>query len=478
MTKHTLQQRAFAHLHEALLAASDVEPRPPVIKPNPGPQEQFVYSDADITIYGGAAGGGKSWGLMLRATRYLHVPGFAAVIFRRKTSEIRQTGGLLTTSMEVFPLLKGSYRENTMEWRFPAGSYAKLSHMEHPSNRLDWSGSQIPEIGFDELQSFEEEQFWFLISRNRSTCGVRPHVMATCNPDPDSFVAKLIAWWIDQDTGYAIPERSGVKRWFLRDHEGNILWGNSREDLAPHMEEFKRDPISLVFISSKLSDNPPLEKSDPKYRSMLQAMPLIDRQRLLDGNWKVRPAAGAFWNRGMFEDRIVEKAPEGSGFDIRGWDKAASLEMNRDRTASVKIRRGLADGNIYVLDATAFRATAADREDRIKDIAVMDGKQTKVFIEQEPGSGGKESAEATINNLSGIASVTARYSTGHKTARWRGIISQCERGKVFLVRGPWNKEFVDELHNADGSNNVHDDFASAFEIAYYGLLNNLSRGIF
>ena len=52
-----------------------------------------------------------------------------------------------------------------------------------------------------------------MLSRNRTTCGIRPYVRATCNPDADSWVADFISWWIDQETGYPIPERSGLVRY-------------------------------------------------------------------------------------------------------------------------------------------------------------------------------------------------------------------------------------------------------------------------
>lgn len=65
-------------------------------------------------------------------------------------------------------------------------------------------------------------------------CGVRPYVRATCNPDADSWVAEFISWWIDPETGFAIPERAGVLRWFIRIGD-TIIWGDSPEELAHHV---------------------------------------------------------------------------------------------------------------------------------------------------------------------------------------------------------------------------------------------------
>ena len=81
-------------------------------------------------------------------------------------------------------------------------------------------------IGFDELTHFTAHQFFYMVSRNRSTCGVRPYIRATCNPYADSWVADFLAWWIDQETGLPIPERAGVLRYYIRVAE-KIEWAGS-----------------------------------------------------------------------------------------------------------------------------------------------------------------------------------------------------------------------------------------------------------
>ena len=73
----------------------------------------------------------------------------------------------------------------------------RFAHLEYEQDKFGWMGAQVTFIGFDELIHFTEGQFWYLLSRNRSTCGIKPHIRATCNPDPDSFVADLVKWWID-----------------------------------------------------------------------------------------------------------------------------------------------------------------------------------------------------------------------------------------------------------------------------------------
>src|SRR4051812_4845056 len=204
--------------------------RAQAVAPQPGPQTAFLASRADIAIYGGAAGGGKSWALLLEPLRHVGVADFGAVFFRRSTVQIRNEGGLWDESAKLYPHVGARAREQALEWRFPSGASVSFGHLEHERNVYDWQGSQISLIGFDELTHFSARQFFYMLSRNRSMCGVRPYVRATCNPDADSWVAKLIGWWIDQETGLPIPERSGVLRWFARVGE-ELVWADRPEEI-------------------------------------------------------------------------------------------------------------------------------------------------------------------------------------------------------------------------------------------------------
>ena len=265
------------------------------IRPNAGPQEQFLSCQADIAIYGGSAGGGKTWALLLDPLRFVHVPDFQAVIFRRTTEQVRTAGGLWDESANLYPLVAGKPREQQLDWHFVNASI-RFEHLQHEQSKLNYQGAQIAYMGFDELTHFTETQFWYMLSRSRSTCGVRPYIRATCNPESESWVAKLIAWWIDQETGFPIAERSGVLRWFVR-FGGELLWFDKREDAVAHQVSQGMDyatavvsPKSLTFIPAKLSDNPKLTSRDPSYLANLMALPKVERARLLDGNWKVSSA--------------------------------------------------------------------------------------------------------------------------------------------------------------------------------------------
>jgi len=166
------------------------------------------------------------------------------------------------------------------------------------------------------------------------------------------------------------------------------------------------------------------------------------------GQFQQRPAprTGGFFEADKLE--VVDKVPPLVAL-VRYWDKAgtkgshsAKAKEGSARTAGVLMGKG-EDGRYYVLDVHAGRWEAPERERQIKAKAETDEPRTVIWIEQEPGSGGKESAQATVTNLAGFRIHSERPS-GDKVLRAEPYSVQVEAGNVKLLRGAWNKEFVDE----------------------------------
>jgi predicted phage terminase large subunit-like protein len=447
------------------------------IAPQPGPQTDFAATVADIAIYGGAAGGGKSFGLLLEPLRHYNNPKFGCVIFRRNTTQVRNEGGLWDESMGLYSLFRAVPLESKLEWVFPnpkrlgsPGARVKFAHLEHEKTVLDWQGAQIPFIGFDELTHFSETQFFYMLSRNRSASGVPGYIRGTCNPDPDSWVRRFIDWWIDED-GYAIPERSGVLRWFIR-RDDLIVWADSKEEL---FEQYGRgpdvQPKSVTFIPSKLEDNRILMDKDPSYLANLLAMNRVDRMRLKDGNWNVRAAAGMMFQREWFE--IVDSVPAGWIQVIRFWDRAATKpsETNKDPdwTRGIKLYK-YPDGKFVVADLKSTRDTPGQVEVLIKNTASHDTTSVKIASQQDPGSAGVSEAEHFISMLSGYDVHTVVISKD-KVTRAKPVSAQCEWSNVKVLRAAWNEDFFTELENfPDGA---HDDIVDVLS----GAFNELSGGL-
>ena len=413
------------------------------IRPQPGPQEAFLASPADIVIYGGSAGSGKSWGVLLEPIRHVVTnPEFASVFFRRNLTQIKNPGGLWDESVKLYPLCGGQPVAHVSEWRWPKGGKIKFAHLEYDSTVLDWQGAQIPLIVFDELTHFTQAQFWYMLSRNRSMCGVRPYIRATTNPDADSWVAELIAWWIDQATGLPILDRSGVVRWFIRLHD-SIIWGDSSAELVekygnPNLAVDDLDqsvqPKSFTFIPAKLDDNPALMRADPGYRANLMALSRVERERLLYGNWKIRPAAGLLFQRAWCE--TVAALPVDIDF-VRYWDRAATLktsENDPDWTVGLKLGRQRSTGIYFLVEAIRMRESPGKVLAGMLNAATADGPSVRVGYPQDPGQAGKDQAQATTRHLSAFTS-SSWIETGDKVTRFSPFSAQCEAGNVKILRG-------------------------------------------
>ena len=249
----------------------------PTIKAQPGPQQKFLASSADVCIYGGSAGGGKSYGLLLDPLRYLTtIPGFSGVIFRRTYPEIVLPGGLWDTSVELYKDLGATPRQGTLDWTFPPyGNTISFHHLQHEQNKYQWQGSQVTYFGFDELTHFTESAFTYIaFSRGRSQCEVDSYVRGSCNPDP-GWVKNFLAPWVDRE--YHRPANSGEIRWFVRE-DGKIRW----------VERGHPDAKSMSFIRASVFDNPIMLARNPGYVANLKALLPVERARLLDGDWDVR----------------------------------------------------------------------------------------------------------------------------------------------------------------------------------------------
>jgi predicted phage terminase large subunit-like protein len=431
-----------------------------VVRPQPGPQETFLGSSADIAIYGGAAGGGKTWALLMEPLRHIANPGFGAVFFRRSTVQVRNEGGLWDESEKLYPLIGATPREHVLSWEFPAGSTVSFAHLEHDKTVLNWQGSQIPLICFDELTHFSQKQFWYMVSRNRSMCGVRPYIRATCNPDADSWVAEFIAWWIDPETGLPIPERAGVVRWFVRIKDA-LVWADDPAELEAKHPGIP--PKSATFIPAKLTDNVALMAADPGYMANLLALPKVERERLLGGNWKIRAAAGLLFKRSWVT--VVDAAPVDLRI-VRGWDLAGTPKVDGndpDWTAGTKIGKSKSSGRYIVLHHVRDRDTPHKVEALIANTASQDGREVEISLPQDPGQAGKAQVATLIKMLS---SFTARATpeTGDKETRFGPFSAQCEAGNVDVLRGPWNEEWFMELEAFPEA--AHDDDADSTARAF------------
>lgn len=157
---------------------------------------------------------------------------------------------------------------------------------------------------------------------------------------------------------------------------------------------------------------------------------------------------------------IIDAIPPGS-ICCRGWDKAGS-QGKGDWTAGVKIAE-TPNGTYVVCDVVRGRWASDDREKAIRDTATKDGVDTWIMVEQEGGSGGKDSASITIRGLAGFVAY-AQSVTGDKASRARPLSAQALSGNVSLLRGDWNAAF--EREAKEFPNGTHDDQIDAASLAF------------
>ncbi len=452
------------------------------LRPQAGPQTKFLGTPAEVAVYGGAAGGGKSYGLLLEPTRHHDNPLFGGVIFRKEAVQIRNKGSLWDESAKIYPLFGAAPRQSTLEWLFPhptrndrPGATMKFAGLENDAACLNWQGSQIPFIGFDELTHFTEYQFFYMLSRNRSDSGVRGYVRATTNPDANSWVRQFIDWWIGED-GFAIPERSGVIRYFIRINE-QLHWADSKEEIY---EQFGRgpeiQPKSFTFIKSDVYDNQILLKADPGYLANLMALPRVERLRLLGGNWNVKATAGNVFRREWFKEYVNSEPTTGYVSKIRYWDRAATKpnpeNKDPDWTRGLKLYR-MANGTFVVAGLASMRDTPGKVEGLVYATSHADGYDTPVGLEQDPGSAGVADIANMLTKLPGFQ-VRVCKPTQNKVVRAKASSSAAENGLVVLVRGSWNEDFLDELENFSEDLTGHDDIVDAFSGAFNELIGGKS----
>lgn len=426
------------------------------IKAHPGPQTDFLKTSADVCLFGGSAGGGKSFALLLDPLRYVYVKDFYCIIFRRHQTEVTLPGGLVDESKKIYPLMGAQYYSSSKTWVFPSGAKIVLRGLELVDDMYQYKGVQVNAVYWDELTSFEESQFWYLFSRIRSTNSIKGYVKCTTNPQSEGFVKDLIesAGYLRED-GFAEDTMSGVVKWFVR-AGGDLLWYDTKEeavkDAAAEMGVPEKEilPQSFTFIRSSLSDNPSIGVD---YRSKLLGMPEKDRQELLGGNWNYQPSNGMYYKSDWVEIIPANQLPRMKKI-VRAWDLAATpvSTVNKNPDWTVGIKMGLGDdGYYYILDVIRFRDSIAKVKEATKRAATNDGIRTTISIPLDPGGHGKHAYQDHVKNLVGYV-VKKSKTEKTKLERFMPFASVAENGLVKMVQGDWNKAFNNELEAfiADG----------------------------
>ncbi|MEK0311644.1 terminase family protein [Sweet potato little leaf phytoplasma] len=181
------------------------------IGPKSDKQEQFINSEAHVTVFGGAAGAGKSYLGVMDFLKYVHHPKFLGLITRRTTPQLKGPGGILYNATDLYRKVdpKVQWKDKDGYFQFSSGARIYLRHFETLAAKDNFQGSEVNLFLVDEAQQFEEAMVTYLMSRMRNPkCPeVMPHMKLTCNPDYNSFLRGWLEWYLDPETGIPRPDR-------------------------------------------------------------------------------------------------------------------------------------------------------------------------------------------------------------------------------------------------------------------------------
>lgn len=249
-----------------------------LFEPNPGPQTDFLASTEQEVLYGGSAGGGKSYAMVADPVRYLNNPNAQMLLVRRSTEELRE---LISVSKQLYPrAIPGiKFMERDKTWIAPSGATLWMSYLDRDDDVMRYQGQAFNWIGFDELTQWSSPYPWnYMRSRLRSTSssGLPLYMRATTNPGGPGHQ------WVKKT--FIDPGRPGEAFWATDTDTGEtIAWpkGHSREGEPL----FKRR-----FIPATLFDNPYLA-DDGMYEANLLSLPEHQRRQLLEGDWDINEGA-------------------------------------------------------------------------------------------------------------------------------------------------------------------------------------------
>jgi predicted phage terminase large subunit-like protein len=443
------------------------------IKPASKKQRMFLSSECDYTLFGGAAGSGKTYVGLMSILKYVDDKYFRAVVFRRFMPEIEMPGGLWDTAVDLYTRFDSrvKVREKPKTITFPSGAVVKFTHLEQEKTKYSHQGGQYTYILFDEATHFTQTMVEYLGTRLRSPrCKYKPHMKLVCNPDYNSWLRHWVEPYLD-DRG--IPDRSkdGMVRYFVV-QDSKYIWSDSREELEVIYGTGPDSGItSFTFISATCEDNPPLLEADPAYISRLKAKPRVEMERLLLGSWYAREEKSGYFKRewltpvNLYDQDIVSYC--------RAWDIAGTLPTdafpNPDWTAGVLIAK-TRHGRYIIVDAVRFRARYGEVVKQIINTARGDPEETRIILPQEPGQAGKAAGMAMISTLLGEGFPSRmRPSNKSKVIRFQPFASAAEAGLVDYVEGSWTDDYFTELELFDGSRNIKDDQVDATSDAFITL---------
>lgn len=438
----------------------------------------LLENEVDILLTGGGAGSGKSFLALLKAASLVEASPAAKIMILRLSYPMLKD--LISASKNIYPHFGGVFKAQAKTWVFPNG--AEIDFKAMPKDLYEVQGWERTTYIIDEAAEFQLTDILAVLSRLRSaTYKGKQSLILSCNPSKTSYLLDFVQYSLDED-GVPKPGTEDITRYFVVQNS-HVRWADSEDELyEKYGQGLKRGvefmPMRFKFIPMTCFDNPVLLKADPSYVARLLAQPRVNQLRLLKGSWYAAVEGSSMVTEDMFE--LVDHPPINPVSKIRSWDLAASVpnEANNfkcDYTAGVLMSKDKF-GNFYIEDVVRFQKQIDGVLKEIVNTAYADGLDVEHTIPCDPGQAGKVANRFYTTFLAehGVSCKTVTVS-GHsgKTQRFSPFASVSANKSVKIVRGAWNRDYLDELCSFNGDRKNLDDQCDATSDAF----NMLARQV-
>ena len=334
-----------------------------IFTPNKGPQIDFLAAPEKEVLYGGAAGGGKSFAMLVDLLRYASNGNHRALLLRRTLSELTE---LVDQSRKLYPkAFPGAiFRESRNMWTFPSGATALFSYVDKDNDVTRYQGQSFTWIGVDELGQYPTPYVWnYLRSRLRTTdSNIETYMRASANP------GGVGGWWLKKM--FVDPAPPNEPFWATDIDTKRVLRYGPNHPTKPDEPLYQRR-----FIPARLTDNPYLMESG-EYEAMLLSLPEVERRRLLEGDWDV--ADGAAFSEFDRSVHVIDP------FEVPyNWPRIRAADYGYSSPSCVLWGAVDWDGGIWIYrefydkgytgERLADIVNALEQEDPRMQISVLDG---------------------------------------------------------------------------------------------------------
>jgi predicted phage terminase large subunit-like protein len=344
---------------------------------------------------------------LMEAIQYADIPKYSALILRDSYSNLTKSDSLIPRSIDWLYKSGAELKDGGRKWIFPSGAVLEFGYLDGPQDHYNFQSSAYQFVGIDESVNIREGQAVYLFSRLRKLKGSAVPLRFRCASNP--------------------PQREQIARG---------RWVKNR-----YVDLNTRKP-DTIFIPSKLQDNPYLDQVS--YIQSLDQLDPITRAQLLNGDWDISPEGRMFQEHWF---KIIDDLPADIISTIRYWDLAATEPKvgNREPCYTCGVKMSKTKLGQYIIESVIReRKSPAYVEQVVQQAAYQDTKKVTVWMEEEPGSSGKNTISHYRRNILPEFTFYGDKVSGSKFSRAAPFASQAEAGNVLLLKAHWNKAFIDE----------------------------------